>query len=83
MEYIYRDYHLPRLSSKACADLLQGLALSGGSIVSSGCLNNGFPENKVGFWEGFYKLRFSTQAQLDKFHSLGLKTERPETISGQ
>ena len=71
---IYREY-VCRLSSKNCTALLQSLALTGGTIKSSSHLKNGFPEGKVGYWEGLFLLEFRDEQQLQSFHNLGFKTE--------
>jgi len=81
MNYIYRDYNCT-LSQKNCSQLLQSLAISRGTIVSTFTLGNGLPEKTVGRWEMFFKLRFSNQTQLDKFHSLGFETQEPEKVVG-
>jgi len=79
--YIYRDYACS-LAQKNCANFLQGLAIAGGSIVSSHVISNAFPEASVGRWTMFFRLSFNSQQKLDKFHSLGLKTIEPENVSG-
>ncbi len=79
MNYIYRDYSCT-LSQKNCSQLLQALAISGGSITSNFTLNNGFPEKSVGRWEMFFRLRFSNRNGLEKFHSLGFETTEPERV---
>lgn len=81
MNPIYRDYSCS-LSKNSCTQLLQGLAIAGGSITSNFTLSLGFPEKSVGRWEMFFRLRFRNQAALDKFHSLGLQTTEPEWVVG-
>lgn len=80
MDFIYRDYHCT-LSQKNCSQLLQALALSGGSTTCQFTLNNGLPEKTVGRWEMFFRLKFLNQKSLDKFHSLGFETTEPEKVS--
>ena len=74
MNYIYREYTC-RLSPKNCGYLLQSLALVGAEIKSFGSLRNGFPEDKISYWEGLFLLQFKDEAQLEKFHAFGLKTD--------
>jgi hypothetical protein len=81
MNYIYRDFNMT-LSQKNCSQLLQALAISRGTIVSNFTLNNGFPEKTVGRWEMFFKLRFSNETELEKFHSFGFATKEPEQVVG-
>jgi len=79
MIYIYRDYSCS-LSKHNCAEILQGLAIAGGSITSTFVLNNAFPTKSVGRWTMFFRLQFTAQEQVNTFHALGFKTEAPEVV---
>jgi len=77
---IYQDFTLERLSKDGCATFLQNLAKSGGSISSSFCLNNGFPDESVRYMSMFFRIYFLSQADLDKFHLLGMKTTEIDRV---
>jgi hypothetical protein len=77
---IYRDYTLERLSKDGCSKLLQNLAKCNGSISSSFCLNNGFPDESVRYMSMFFRIYFLNQTDLDKFHLLEMKTTEIELV---
>ena len=77
---IYRDYTLERLGNDACAKLLQNLARCNGHISSNFCLNNGFPDKSVRYFSMFFRIYFIAQADLDKFHGLGMVTTAVEKV---
>jgi hypothetical protein len=73
----YREYSCT-MSSPKCTALIQGLALSGGSITS---MHSTYREGlKVNYCTMFFILKFFRQENLDKFHSLGFETTKPEKI---
>ena len=80
-EYIYRNFSLERTSVTAAGKFIQALVLSGGSITDVHSLTNAFPPEKVQYYSSFFRLRFWKQEQLDKFHSLGFKTDDIERVS--
>ena len=83
IEYLYRDVSIPRMSKDACANFVHALAISGATVISNFSLSNGFTERQISYQSIFFKVRFLSQSQLDKFHSLGIKTSEPEKVSGQ
>jgi hypothetical protein len=82
MNYIYRHYHISKTTEKAAGALVRALLTTGGRIVSMGCLRNGYPVEKISYWESFYTLEFSTQEQIAHFHELGFVTKAPELVMG-
>lgn len=82
IEPIYRDLELTRTSTDKVGRMMQALIICSGSIVGTGYLTNGFGETSVGYWTTFYKLKFNSQEQLDRFHQLGYKTEAPPKATG-
>ena len=81
-EPIYRDLELRRTSPAAVGKMVQALIVCGGRISDTGYLTNGFGEAQVSYWTTFYKLKFATQEQLDKFHAAGFATAAPPKITG-
>ena len=70
----YREYSCT-MSSPKCTALIQGLALSGGSITSMhSTYSHGLKVNRCTM---FFMLRFFGQKRLDAFHSLGFETTKP------
>lgn len=82
MNYIYRRYHIPKTTEKATGALIRALLICGGRIVSMGCLRNGYPQEKISYWESFYSLEFTTMDQVEHFHKLGFSTKAPELVMG-
>lgn len=71
------------MSKDACANFIRAIAISRGTITSNFSLSNGFTEKQIQYQSMYFRVRFSNQTELDKFHSFGIKTSEPEKISGQ
>lgn len=80
MDYIYKDFTLTRTSKNAAGEFIQALVISGGIITSMFTLTNGFSEKQVTYMSSFYRLKFRSQENLDKFHSLGFVTTEPPHV---
>jgi hypothetical protein len=77
--YIYRDFSLQPTKDKS-ASFLQAVSISKCCITCCWSLDNGFPESQANKHEIFFRLRFSSQARLDKFHSFGFTTTEPAEV---
>lgn len=82
IEPIYRDLELTRTSADKVGRMMQALIICGGSIVGTGYLTNGFADTSVTYWTTFYKLKFNSPEQLERFHQMGHKTEAPPKVTG-
>lgn len=72
-EPLYRKYSY-KLSKDRCASLLTALAKARAITACQSVLRKSFPESESFRWEMLFKLKFSTQSDLDYFHSLSLTT---------
>lgn len=76
---IYRDYSCT-LSQKNCTALLQALALCKATITCNFSLGAYHPNN-LNRCTMFFRLKFSFQEDLDKFHEMGFTTTDLPKIS--
>lgn len=80
LEPIYKDFSL-RPTKDSSAKFLQAVSISRACITCSFSLHNGFPDSSANRHEIFFRLKFSNQAKLDKFHSLGFETTEPDRVT--
>ena len=80
-DYIYRDFELLRLSKTKLTDFIYDLAKCKGSICDTHFSSNGFSEEKMRYWIGLFKLRFTRESDLIKFHELGYTTKEPPKVA--
>lgn len=78
---IYREFETT-ISKAKLGVWIQHLALCNGQIVGMSVMKNGFGEDKVQHWEGFFKLRFENSEGLARFHKAGFRTIAPEKVMG-
>lgn len=70
------------LNKDKIASFIQSLMICRGVITSNFSLSNGFKPDKIQYHEGFFRIYFIRQEDLDRFHSMGFKTTQPSVVRG-